>query len=58
LERTGLARGAILDLAQMWALARLWYADRLSAEWRGRSAEAGQAIMDEVGLTGEFWQLV
>jgi hypothetical protein len=58
LERTGRARGAILDLAQMWALARLWYADRLSAKWRGRTAEASQAIMDEVGLTGEFWRLV
>ena len=42
----------------MWALVQLWYSDRLAAAWRGRSAEAGQAIMDAVGLTGEFWRLV
>jgi len=42
----------------MWALAQLWYADRLASEWRGRSAEEGQVIMDTVGLTGEFWRLV
>ncbi len=42
----------------MWALAQRWYAGRLSPEWRGRSGEEAQAIVDEVGLTGEFWRLV
>ena len=42
----------------MWALVQPWYADRLVSQWRGRSAEAGQAILDAVGLTGEFWRLV
>ncbi len=42
----------------MWALVQLWYSDRLATEWRGRSGEASQAIMDAVGLTGEFWRLV
>ncbi|MCH2471556.1 MAG: hypothetical protein MK486_16315 [Gemmatimonadetes bacterium] len=56
--RTGHARGATIDLAQMWSLVQPWYAERLGPEWRGRSAGAGQAIMDAVGLTGEFWRLV
>ncbi len=58
LARTGHPRGASLDLEQMWTLAERWYAGRLSPEWRGRSPEEAQAIVDEVGLTGEFWRLV
>jgi hypothetical protein len=42
----------------MWALARVWYAGRLEEGWRGRSDEEAQAILDGVGLTGEFWRLV
>ena len=42
----------------MWALAQRWYHGRLSAEWRGRSAEEAQAILDGVGLKGDFWRLV
>jgi len=42
----------------MWALVQPWYQGRLSAEWRGRSAQEAQDIIDEVGLTGDFWQLV
>ena len=41
----------------MWALVQPWYAGRLSMEWRGRTAKQAQAIIDGVGLTGNFWQL-
>jgi hypothetical protein len=41
----------------MWALVRPWYAGRLSADWRGRSVREAQAILDEVGLRGDFWAL-
>ena len=58
LKRTGHPRGATVDLAQMWALVQLWYAERLASEWRGRSAEASQAIMDAAGLRREFWRLL
>ena len=57
LDRTGHPRGAMVGFDQMWALVERWYADRLSPEWRGRSSEEAQAIVDEVGLTGEFWRL-
>jgi hypothetical protein len=50
-------RGGILTLAQGWKLAQLWYADRLSPDWRPATADQAQAIFAEVGLTGEFWQL-
>jgi len=53
----GLPRGATMTLDQLWALARRWYAGRLEPEWRGRTAEASQAILAEVGLTGDFWRM-
>ena len=58
LGRTGHSAGATVGLEQMWALVEPWYAGRLSPEWRGRSGEDAQAIVDQVGLTGEFWRLM
>jgi hypothetical protein len=49
--------GEILDLMQLQALARRWYGDRLDPNWRPRTREESQAILDEVGLAGEFWRL-
>jgi hypothetical protein len=42
---------------QMAALARRWYAGRLSADWAPKTREASQAIFTAVGLTGPFWTL-
>jgi hypothetical protein len=38
-------------------VARRWYGDRLDPDWRPRSVERSQRILDEAGLTGEFWRL-
>ena len=54
-ERRHIARGAVMDLELTWQLARIWYAGRADAEWRGRSAEQSQAIVRSLGLDGEFW---
>ena len=45
-----MARGAVLTLDQTWALAGLWYSDRLDP------AEATEAFAS-IGLTGEFWTM-
>ena len=58
LARTGHPRGATLRFEQMWALVQPWYAGRLSPEWRGRSADEAQSIIDGVGLAGEFWRVI
>ena len=58
LERTGHPFGAMTDFATMWAIVQPWYADRMDVGWRGLSAEAGQGIFDELGLTGDWWRLV
>lgn len=57
-DRRRLPRGGTLSLDQCWELARRWYAGRDGPGWRGRSAEASQAIFEEVGLRGDFWRMV
>lgn len=57
LERTGHSRGAVVTFEQMWALVQPWYRGRLQAGWRGRTTEEAQAILDGVGLSGDFWRL-
>jgi hypothetical protein len=49
--------GELVSLDTLQELARRWYGDRLSPDWRPRTVEASQAILDSVGLTGEFWRL-
>lgn len=52
-----IARGGTLTLQQGWKLAKLWYGDRLSPDWRSMSAGEAQAVFAEIGLLGEFWKL-
>ena len=49
--------GEAVDVPTLKRLARRWYGDRLDPHWRPRTREQSQAILDEVGLTGEFWRL-
>jgi hypothetical protein len=56
-EPKGVRTGALLTLAQQWDLARSWYADRLSRDWRRRTPEEAEAVFADVGLTGDFWRL-
>jgi hypothetical protein len=49
--------GELVSLETLGELARRWYGDRLEPDWRPRTLEESQAILDSVGLTGEFWRL-
>jgi hypothetical protein len=49
--------GASLAAATLNELARRWWWMRLEPAWRPRSPVESQAILDEVGLVGEFWRL-
>jgi hypothetical protein len=49
--------GAILPLAQLVRLADAWWSDRLARDWQPHSREQNQAILEGLGLTGEFWRL-
>jgi hypothetical protein len=58
LEANGWQPGATLPAAQLNALARRWWRTRLDPDWRPRTVAESQAILDELRLTGDFWQLV
>ena len=53
----GIPTGASLTLEQQWELARLWYSDRMSPDWRRRAPEEAEAVFASLGLMGEFWRL-
>jgi hypothetical protein len=57
LQRNGWEPGATLTAPKMNALSREWWGTRLDPGWRPREAEKSQAILERLGLTGEFWQL-
>jgi hypothetical protein len=56
-ESANVSVGAIFPLASLATLARRWFHDRLSPEWRRRTADEAHAIFEEAGLTGPFWRL-
>jgi hypothetical protein len=57
LEATGFEPGATFPVTTLHDLATLWWRSRLDPEWRPRSVEESQAILDRIGLQGEFWRL-
>ena len=57
LDSKGWEPGATVSAPQMNELARAWWWSRLDPAWRPRAAEESQAILDGVGLAGDFWSL-
>ncbi len=55
LERTGNARGYVMDLATLWRLASRWYEGRLDSPYRRREPAEAREYFASVGLTGPFW---
>jgi len=53
----GRTRGAVVPMAQLADLAAAWWGDRLAPDWRPRTRDESQGILERVGLTGPFWQL-
>ncbi|MGY1702810.1 hypothetical protein [Geodermatophilus sp. SYSU D00766] len=49
--------GVTVPVTTLSALAHAWWGDRLSPRWTPHSREHNQAVLDGVGLTGEFWRL-
>ena len=53
-----LPRGASLSLDQTWRLAQAWYsADRRDPEWRRRTVDETEALLESLALNGPFWKL-
>ena len=57
LAGNGWQPGATMPAATLNQLARRWWWTRLEPDWRPRSRAESQAILDELGLIGTFWQL-
>ena len=57
LEQKGQEPGASMSATTLNELARRWWWTRLEPDWRPRTAAESQAILDELGLTGDFWSL-
>jgi len=49
--------GTTIPVAKLSELAHAWWGDRLSPDWRPHSRDDNQAILDRLGLTGQFWRL-
>jgi len=44
-------------ISKLCDLAHAWWNDRLSEGWQPHTRDQNQAILDRLGLTGEFWRL-
>ena len=53
----GYEPGATISAAKMSELSQAWWGTRLDADWRPRTRDESQAILDDLGLDGPFWQL-
>ena len=49
--------GATIDVTTLSRLAETWWGDRLAPDWRPHTRDQNQAILDGLGLTGDFWRL-
>jgi hypothetical protein len=49
--------GATISVAKLSELSQAWWSDRLATDWQPHERDQNQAILDELGLTGDFWRL-
>jgi len=54
---SGRPAGATIPVTQLCDLAHAWWGDRLDPDWRPHTRDQNQAILDQVGLDGDFWRL-
>ncbi len=49
--------GSTLPVTTLSELAHAWWGDRLAPDWTPHTREQNQAILDRLGLSGDFWRL-
>ncbi len=54
-EARGVPMRPLVSIAQLWTLARTWYASRLQADSRRPKPEEMRGIFASLGLEGDFW---
>ena len=53
----GRSPGATIPVTTLCDLAHAWWHDRLDPDWQPHTRDQNQAILEGLGLTGEFWRL-
>ena len=53
----GRVPGATITVGLLCELAQAWWCDRLDSAWQPHTREQNQAILDDLGLAGDFWRL-
>ena len=56
-KRNHLEPGEVLTISHVWELSKLWYDNRLSPDYHGRSIEQAQEIFKQTGLLSNFWHV-
>ena len=56
-QRNNLERAEVLAINQVWELSKLWYQNRLSLDYHGRSVEQAAEIFKQAGLMSKFWRV-
>ncbi|MEY2819883.1 MAG: hypothetical protein RL275_3346 [Chloroflexota bacterium] len=54
-KRNNLERGETLSVQQVWDLSKLWYGNRMSLDYHGRSMEQVADVFRQAGLMSKFW---
>ncbi|MFB9834152.1 organomercurial lyase [Actinoallomurus acaciae] len=49
--------GQTIDATTVWRLSRPWYGDRLRPDFAPHTRDHNQELLQECGLTGDFWRL-
>ena len=49
--------GATISVTKLAEASEAWFGDRLAPDWRPRTRDESQAILDGIGLSDAFWQL-
>jgi hypothetical protein len=49
--------GATITVTKLSELAHAWWGDRIAPDWRPHTRGQNAAILEQLGLTGRFWQL-
>jgi len=50
--------GATIPVAKLTELAFAWWDDRIAPDWEPHTRDQNMAILERLGLSDPFWQLV
>jgi hypothetical protein len=56
-RKPGTPAGATVAAEQLYRLALPWYGDRLDPHWEPQTQEHRQRLLEQTGLSGDFWRL-